>query len=193
MPRRPLIPPFRHSYQRQILAKPGLGRLPLPGCPSATTEIAMVTIRRQRPIRKPTLTQEILVANVDSGTVYRAAHHRTAGNYANASNSNYWAQPNLCLIPSERAILFAKRLGRGRSEERYGEWQCSRGCLCSGITCYNAAVKTTGKFQRTGNCDPPMSLIMINRTLNLVYTPDVKRACQDGTLQRFQVPGSKPW
>jgi len=98
---------------------------------------------------------------VDSGTVYRAAHHRTAGNYANASNSNYWAQPNLVYPRAERAFFFCQRLGAADPKSVTVNGNAVVDVYVLELPCYNAAVKTTGKIQRTGNCDPPMSLIMI--------------------------------
>jgi hypothetical protein len=57
------------------------------------------------------LDQEIMLANVDTGTVCRVAHNRSTGNYANSPNSNYWAQPNLVISPSGTRILFASDWG----------------------------------------------------------------------------------
>lgn len=52
------------------------------------------------------LDQEIFIANVDSGAVYRVAHHRSTGDWSSASVSNYWSQPNVTLSPSGSRILF---------------------------------------------------------------------------------------
>lgn len=55
---------------------------------------------------KTLLDQEIIVANINTGQVYRIAHNRTTGNYSNAPQSNYWAQPNVTISPSGTRILF---------------------------------------------------------------------------------------
>jgi len=39
------------------------------------------------------------------------AHHRSAGNYGNASQSSYWAQPNVTMSPSGARILFQSDWG----------------------------------------------------------------------------------
>ncbi|HML80422.1 MAG TPA: hypothetical protein PKE37_01465 [Thiomonas arsenitoxydans] len=57
------------------------------------------------------LDQEILLANVDTGKVYRVAHHRSTGNYFNAPQSNYWAQPNITISPSGTRMLFQSDWG----------------------------------------------------------------------------------
>ena len=59
------------------------------------------------------LDQEVLVANVDTGKFYRVAHHRSTGNYYNADDSNYWAQPNVIISPSGTRILVQSDWGAG--------------------------------------------------------------------------------
>jgi hypothetical protein len=59
------------------------------------------------------LDQEILLANVDTGDFCRAAHHRSAGYYANAPVNNYWAQPNVTMSPSGTRILVQSDWGDG--------------------------------------------------------------------------------
>ena len=59
------------------------------------------------------LDQEVLVANVDTGAFYRVAHHRSTGNYYNATGSNYWAQPNVTISPSGTRILVQSDWGAG--------------------------------------------------------------------------------
>ena len=49
--------------------------------------------------------QEVSVANVDTGVVFRVAHHRSTGHYSNAPVNNYWAQTNVTPSPSGTRIL----------------------------------------------------------------------------------------
>ena len=49
--------------------------------------------------------QEVSVANVDTGAVFRVAHHRSTGHYSNAPVNNYWAQTNVTPSPSGTRIL----------------------------------------------------------------------------------------
>jgi hypothetical protein len=49
--------------------------------------------------------QEISIANVDTGVVFRVAHHRSTGHYSNAPVNNYWAQTNVTPSPSGTRIL----------------------------------------------------------------------------------------
>ena len=59
------------------------------------------------------LDQEIFVANINTGQVYRIAHNRSTGNWSNATMSNYWAQPNVTISPSGTRILFNSDWGDG--------------------------------------------------------------------------------
>ncbi len=59
------------------------------------------------------LDQEVMITNLDTGLSYRMAHHRSTGNYSNASQSNYWAQPNVTLSTSGTRILFQSDWGDG--------------------------------------------------------------------------------
>lgn len=60
------------------------------------------------PTANPTtlLDQELMLTNLTTGISYRFAHHRSTGNYSNAAQSQYWAQPNLTLSTSGTRILF---------------------------------------------------------------------------------------
>ncbi|MGC8697515.1 MAG: hypothetical protein ACP5Q0_03490, partial [Halothiobacillus sp.] len=49
--------------------------------------------------------QEVSVANVNTGAVFRVAHHRSTGHYSNAPVNNYWAQTNVTPSPSGTRIL----------------------------------------------------------------------------------------
>jgi hypothetical protein len=51
------------------------------------------------------LDQEVAIANVDTGAVFRVAHHRSTGHYSNAPVNNYWAQTNVTPSPSGTRIL----------------------------------------------------------------------------------------
>ncbi len=57
------------------------------------------------------LDQEIWLTDVDTGIVRRVAHHRTTGNYSNARQNNYWAQPNICISPSGTRAIFCSDWG----------------------------------------------------------------------------------
>lgn len=51
------------------------------------------------------LDQEIVLANADTGKVFRLCHHRSTGYYTSAPVNNYWAQTNVTLSPSGTRIL----------------------------------------------------------------------------------------
>jgi len=57
------------------------------------------------------LDQEIILANVDTGDFCRVAHHRSTGNWYNATESNYWAQPNVVFSPSGTRVAFPSDWG----------------------------------------------------------------------------------
>jgi hypothetical protein len=59
------------------------------------------------------LDQELMITNLTSGVTWRLAHHRSTGNYSNASQSNYWAQPNVTFSTSGTRILFNSDWGDG--------------------------------------------------------------------------------
>ena len=59
------------------------------------------------------LDQELMLTNLTSGTTWRIAHHRSTGNYSNAPQSNYWAQPNVTFSTSGTRILFNSDWGDG--------------------------------------------------------------------------------
>ena len=59
------------------------------------------------------LDQEVMLTNLSTGESYRIAHHRSTGNYSNAPQSNYWAQPNVTLSPSGTRILVQSDWGAG--------------------------------------------------------------------------------
>jgi len=65
------------------------------------------------PTANPTtlLDQEVALTNLDTGITYRIAHHRSTGNYSNAPQSNYWAQPNVTISTSGTRILFQSDWG----------------------------------------------------------------------------------
>jgi hypothetical protein len=68
------------------------------------------------PTSNPTtlLDQEVMITNMDTGITYRLAHHRSTGNYSNAAQSNYWAQPNVTFSTSGTRILFQSDWGDGK-------------------------------------------------------------------------------
>ncbi len=90
---------------------PGWVAVGITGCPSGSTGDCQGPQPTVSGSPRTYLDQEILISNIDSGAVYRVAHHRTTGNYGNATNSNYWAQPNVTISPSGTRILFASDWG----------------------------------------------------------------------------------
>jgi hypothetical protein len=62
---------------------------------------------------KTLLDQEVWLTELTTGTCYRVAHHRSTGNYSNAPQSNYWAQPNVSLSTSGTRILVQSDWGCG--------------------------------------------------------------------------------
>jgi hypothetical protein len=62
------------------------------------------------------LCQELLLANVDTGTVCRVAHHRSqAGN----GPWGYWAEPHVVISPRGTRLLFASDWGGGPTVDTY--------------------------------------------------------------------------
>ena len=59
------------------------------------------------------LDQELMITNLTTGVTWRIAHHRSTGNYSNAPQSNYWAQPNVTFSTSGTRILFNSDWGNG--------------------------------------------------------------------------------
>jgi len=53
---------------------------------------------------------ELLLANADTGTVCRVAHHRS---YAKLGRWGYWAEPHVVLSPSGTRLLFGSDWGNG--------------------------------------------------------------------------------
>ncbi len=62
------------------------------------------------------LCQELLLANADTGTVCRVAHHRS---WAREGHWGYWAEPHVVLSPSGTRLLFASDWGNGPSVDTY--------------------------------------------------------------------------
>jgi len=92
---------------------PGWVGMAMTGCPSGSN--GNCSSGQPRAVGNPMtyLDQEVLIANIDTGAVYRVAHHRTTGNYYNAAQSNYWAQPNVTMSPSGTRLLFQSDWGAG--------------------------------------------------------------------------------
>lgn len=106
-------PPSGTLLSGRAYRAPGWVGMAMIGCPSGTNG----NCQGPNPVAvgspKTYLDQEVLIANVDTGGVYRVAHHRSTGNYGNASQSNYWAQPNVTMSPSGTRILFQSDWGAG--------------------------------------------------------------------------------
>jgi len=62
------------------------------------------------------LCQELLLANADTGTVCRVAHHRS---FAGEGRWGYFAEPHVVLSPSGTRLLFASDWGNGTSVDTY--------------------------------------------------------------------------
>jgi len=60
--------------------------------------------------------QEIMVANVETGQVCRAAHHRSRGE---SGPIGYWAQPNVTFSPRGTRIVFPSDWGSGSVVDTY--------------------------------------------------------------------------
>ena len=90
---------------------PGWVALAITGCPAGSTGNCNGYQPTVSGAAQTYLDQEIVLANIDTGKVYRVAHHRSTGNYSNAKTSNYWAQPNLVISPSGTRILVASDWG----------------------------------------------------------------------------------
>jgi hypothetical protein len=87
--------------------------LAITGCPAGSTGNCSGSQPTVSGPAQTYLDQEIVLANIDTGKVYRVAHHRTAGNYSNARQNNYWAQPNVVISPSGTRLLVASDWGAG--------------------------------------------------------------------------------
>ena len=104
-------PPSGTLLSGRAYKAPGWVGMAMIGCPSGTNGNCQGPQPKAVGTPMTYLDQEVLIANVDSGAVYRVAHHRSTGNYGNASQSNYWAQPNVTMSPSGTRILFQSDWG----------------------------------------------------------------------------------
>ena len=62
------------------------------------------------------LCQELLLANADTGTVCRVAHHRS---WSKMGRWGYWAEPHVVLSPTGTRLLFASDWGNGMAVNTY--------------------------------------------------------------------------
>jgi hypothetical protein len=62
------------------------------------------------------LCQELLLANADTGTVCRVAHHRS---FAGEGRWGYFSEPHVVLSPNGTRLLFASDWGNGTSVDTY--------------------------------------------------------------------------
>jgi Divergent InlB B-repeat domain/Bacterial Ig domain len=104
-------PPSGTLISGKSWQNPGWVAMAMTGCPSGSNGNCNGYTPVAAADPQTYLDQEVLLADVDGGTVCRLAHHRTTGNYSNARNSNYWAQPNIVISPSGTRILFASDWG----------------------------------------------------------------------------------
>ena len=65
----------------------------------------------QRPLH-----QELLLANLNDGTVCRVAHHRSTGK---DGPNGYWAEPHVNISPSGTRLLFGSDWGSGSTVDTY--------------------------------------------------------------------------
>ncbi|MDE2253265.1 MAG: hypothetical protein KGL42_03225 [Betaproteobacteria bacterium] len=104
-------PPGGTLVSGRAYKNPGWLAAGIVGCPSGSTGNCNGPNPSVSGSPMTYLDQEVLVANVDNGGIFRVAHHRSTGNYSNASNSNYWAQPNVTISPSGTRVLFQSDWG----------------------------------------------------------------------------------
>jgi len=105
-------PPSGTLLSGRAYKVPGWVGMAMIGCPSGTNGTCNATNQSVAAAQPMTyLDQEVLIANVDTGAVFRVAHHRSTGAFGNSSNSNYWAQPNVTMSPSGTRILFQSDWG----------------------------------------------------------------------------------
>jgi hypothetical protein len=62
------------------------------------------------------LNNELLLANVDTGTVCRVAHHRS---FAGEGRWGYWGEPHVVISPTATRLLFGSDWGNGASVDTY--------------------------------------------------------------------------
>jgi hypothetical protein len=62
------------------------------------------------------LDQELLLANVDTGTVCRVGHHRS---FAREGRWDYWAEPHVVISPTATRLLFGSDWGNGPAVDTY--------------------------------------------------------------------------
>ena len=62
------------------------------------------------------LCQELLLANVDTGTVCRVAHHRS---WSHSGHWDYWAEPHVGISPSGTRLVFASDWGGGTTVDTF--------------------------------------------------------------------------
>ncbi|HVO09729.1 MAG TPA: hypothetical protein VMX54_03145 [Vicinamibacteria bacterium] len=107
--------------QRRVVVGPSTG-YPYP--PSGT-HISAIAHRRPGwvavsivgdPRGQHLLDNELLLANVDSGTVCRVGHHRS---WAGEGRWGYWGEPHVVISPSATRLLFGSDWGNGATVDTY--------------------------------------------------------------------------
>jgi hypothetical protein len=96
------------------------------GYPPSTTHISAIAHRRPGwvavsvvgdPRGRRLLDSELVLANVDTGTVCRVAHHRSwAGE---GGRWGYWAEPHVVISPTGTRLLFGSDWGNGATVDAY--------------------------------------------------------------------------
>jgi hypothetical protein len=93
--------------------------------PPSTTHVSALAHRRPGwvgvsvvgdPAGRRVLDQELLLANVDTGTVCRVGHHRS---YGQEGAWGYWAEPHVVISPSGTRLLFGSDWGNGAAVDTY--------------------------------------------------------------------------
>ena len=93
--------------------------------PPSTTHVSSVAQKRPGwvavsivgdPRGRGLLDNELLLANVDTGTVCRVGHHRS---WAGEGKWGYWAEPHAVISPTGTRILFGSDWGNGPSVDSY--------------------------------------------------------------------------
>lgn len=95
--------------------------------PPVGTHVSAVAYRRpgwiavshigQTPLGATALENEVVLANVNSGTVCRVAHHHSCGQ--ECGTQGYWAEPHPSISPSGTRILFASDWEGGPTVDTY--------------------------------------------------------------------------
>ncbi|PYQ42806.1 MAG: hypothetical protein DMF77_11740 [Acidobacteria bacterium] len=71
------------------------------------------------PAGRGVLDNELVLADTNTGTVCRAAHHRSWGDNNTRLRNSYWAEPHVVASPSGTRAVFASDWGNGATVDSY--------------------------------------------------------------------------